>query len=66
MDFPSVEGELRCDEEALAAAARDFGRHASYRPIAVLVAASYEDVATAVRFAAERRLRVVTRGHRRR
>jgi cytokinin dehydrogenase len=60
--FPRFEGELRRDEEALAAAAADFGGIVSRRPSAVLHAASAEDVATAIRFAAERGLRVAARG----
>jgi cytokinin dehydrogenase len=62
MDFPRFEGELRQDEEALGAAAEDFGHILHRRPSAVLRAASAEDVAVAIRFAREHGLRVVARG----
>jgi FAD/FMN-containing dehydrogenase len=62
LDFPRFEGELRQDEEALAAAAVDFGHIVQQRPTAVLRVASAEDVALAIRFARERGMRVVARG----
>jgi FAD/FMN-containing dehydrogenase len=61
-DYPRFEGELRRDDEALAAAAEDFGHIVRRRPGAVLFAASAEDVATALRFARERGIRVAARG----
>lgn len=61
-DFPRFEGELRQDDDALASASEDFGHLVRRRPIAVLRAASAEDVALAMRFARERGLRVVARG----
>jgi cytokinin dehydrogenase len=60
--FPRFDGELRQDEEALAAASEDFGHILGRRPAAVLRAASIDDVARAVRFARERGLRVAARG----
>lgn len=61
-DFPRFEGELRRDDDALAAASEDFGHIVSRRPSAVLRVASAEDVALAIRFARERGVRVVARG----
>ena len=59
---PRFEGELRQDEEALAAASQDFGHIVSRRPSAVPRPASAEDVALAIRYAGERGLRVAARG----
>jgi cytokinin dehydrogenase len=51
---PPMDGEIRSDERARAAAAEDFGHLVHHTPECVVLPASDEDVAAAVRRAAER------------
>jgi FAD/FMN-containing dehydrogenase len=60
--LPPLEGELLTDGPALDAAANDRGHIVRRRPIAVLRAASVDDVIRMVRYAGERGVRVAMRG----
>ena len=51
---PSLDGELRFDDQVRAAAAEDFGHLVHQAPEGVLRPASEADVAATVRWAAER------------
>lgn len=51
---PPLDGEIRFDDRARAAAAEDFGHLVHHTPEGVVLPASDEDVAAAVRWAAER------------
>jgi cytokinin dehydrogenase len=60
---PHLDGVLRTDEEALAAATQDNGRIIERRPVAVLEPGSVHDIARIVRFANKHGLRIAVRGH---
>jgi FAD/FMN-containing dehydrogenase len=60
--LPPLDGRLRLDDEALAAASEDFGRFVHERPVAVLEPGSSRDIARVVRFAQRNGLRVAVRG----
>jgi cytokinin dehydrogenase len=51
---PPLDGEIRFEARARAAAAEDFGHLVHHTPEGVVLPASDEDVAAAVRWAAER------------
>jgi cytokinin dehydrogenase len=57
-------GEIRRDDQARAAAAEDFGHLVHRAPEGVLLPGSSEDVAAAVRWAAERGRRFAAQGNR--
>ncbi|MFH0298293.1 FAD-binding protein [Bradyrhizobium sp. 31Argb] len=61
-DRSRLKGELSHDEAVRAAAADDFGRIIRKEPRAVLKPAESEDIATVMRWAAERGLKVAARG----
>lgn len=61
---PSIEGDTRFDEEALAAAATDFGHIVQRRPLCVVRPASARDVSTTLAWAANRQRRVAPQGRR--
>ncbi|MCA1452378.1 FAD-binding protein [Bradyrhizobium sp. BRP22] len=61
-DGPRLKGELSHDGTVRAAAADDFGRIVHKPPRAVLRPAESEDIATLMRWAAERGLKVAARG----
>jgi cytokinin dehydrogenase len=61
---PPVAGELRFDDRARAAAADDFGHLIRHAPESVVLPASEEDVAAAVRRAAERGRSFAAQGQR--
>jgi cytokinin dehydrogenase len=61
-DIPSLSGGFSCDAHALAAAADDFGHILSKRPQAVLKAASAAHIASLLRWAESRGLKVAARG----
>lgn len=61
--LPHLDGVLRRDEEALAAASEDSGHFVNRRPVAVLEPGSVQDIARVVRFANKHDLRIAVRGH---
>jgi cytokinin dehydrogenase len=61
---PPLDGEIRFDDRARAAAADDFGHLVRRIPEGVLLPASEEDVAAAVRWAAGRDLKFAAQGRR--
>lgn len=61
---PPVDGTLRFDDEARAAAAEDFGRIVHRAPAGVLLAASDQDVATMIRWAGDLRCKIAPQGQR--
>jgi cytokinin dehydrogenase len=61
---PPLDGELRLDDRARAAAADDFGHVVHQRPEVVVLPASDEDVAAAVRWAAEQGRALAAQGQR--
>jgi cytokinin dehydrogenase len=60
--LPHLDGVLRTDDEALAAAAVDYGRFVRRQPLAVLEPGSVRDIARIVRFANKHDLRIAVRG----
>ncbi|WP_454629178.1 FAD-binding protein [Bradyrhizobium cenepequi] len=62
-DGPQLKGALSHDEAVRGAAADDFGRIIRKQPRAVLNPAESDDIATLMRWAAERGLKVAARGH---
>ena len=61
---PSLDGEIRRDDRARAAAADDFGHLTHRTPEGVLLPASAEDVAATVRWAAAQGRRFAAQGNR--
>jgi hypothetical protein len=61
---PPLDGEIRFDDQAQAAAAEDFGHLVHHTPEGVVLPASDEDVAAAVRWAAERGRSFAAQGQR--
>ncbi|MGH8991929.1 MAG: FAD-binding protein [Acidimicrobiia bacterium] len=61
-DWPHFDGRLRFDNHSREAAGDDFGHIVRTRPVAVLEAASEQDVAQLLRFAPTAGLRVAPRG----
>jgi len=61
---PPLDGEIRFDERARATAAEDFGHLVRHTPEGVVLPASDEDVAAAVRRAAERGRSLAAQGQR--
>jgi FAD/FMN-containing dehydrogenase len=61
-DRPSVSGEFNCELDVRAAAANDFGNIIHRQPQAVLRPASSADIASLMRWANDRRLKVAARG----
>jgi cytokinin dehydrogenase len=62
--MPSIDGEIRFDEEALAAAATDFGHIVQRKPLCVVRPASARDVSTTLAWAAHQRRLVAPQGRR--
>ena len=61
---PPLDGELRFDDQARAAAAEDFGHVVHQRPEGLVLPTSDEDVAAAVRWAAEQGRAFAAQGQR--
>jgi cytokinin dehydrogenase len=61
---PPLDGELRFDDQARAAAAEDFGHVVHQRPEGLVLPTSDEDVAAAVRWAAEQGRTFAAQGQR--
>ena len=61
-DRPSVSGEFSCDPNVRAAAAHDFGHIFNKHPLAVLRPASSADIASLMRWAKNKGLKVAARG----
>lgn len=61
---PPLEGELRFDDESRAAAADDFGHMVHRTPEGVLLPASDQDLAAAIRWAAGRGCKLAAQGRR--
>jgi len=61
--LPHLDGVLRTDTAALAAAAEDYGRFIHRQPVAVLEPGSVQDIARVIRFANKHDLRIAVRGH---
>jgi cytokinin dehydrogenase len=60
--LPPLDGALLTDDAALTAASGDYGRVITRRPMAVLKPGSVQDIATMVRFARRRGLKIAARG----
>ena len=61
---PALQGQVRCDESARAAAADDFGHIVHERPNGILQPRSSGDIAAAIRWAADQGLRFAAQGRR--